>query len=87
MPQPIDLESVDLAQLARRLRETCGPSIEGPLMGRTCFRDAVVKHLGCSELEAEQLVDTMVQRGFLEELHRALGWCGWAVHEEEERRD
>jgi hypothetical protein len=59
-------EDIDLSELAETLRRTFGeqPPI-GYLPGRTAFRDAIVSHVGCSQLEAEQLVDTMVTRGFL----------------------
>jgi hypothetical protein len=36
----------------------------GYLDGRTALRDAVVEELRCSELEAEEIVDTLVARGF-----------------------
>jgi hypothetical protein len=60
-------DDVDLAQLADALKRTFenSPPI-GYLLGRTALRDAVVDHLRCSLLEAEQLVDTMVSRGFLQ---------------------
>jgi hypothetical protein len=59
-------EAVDLAALAERLgKQTPSSPIGGYLVGKTWFRDAVVSNLGCSELEAEQIVDTLVMRGFL----------------------
>lgn len=62
----LDPESVDLAQLAKRLADLVPPDARtGSLDGRTIFRDATVKLLCCSQLEAEQLVDTLVARGFL----------------------
>jgi hypothetical protein len=59
-------EDVDLADLADALKRIFAnqPPI-GYLLGRTALRDAVVDHLSCSQLEAEQLIDTMVSRGFL----------------------
>jgi hypothetical protein len=63
---PLDPESVDLADLARQLARVVPPDARsGSLRGRTIFRDATVTLLHCSELEAEQLVDTLVARGFL----------------------
>jgi hypothetical protein len=62
-----DPESVDLAVLARWLREAYGSSVEGSVVGRTMLRDEVVRRLGCSQLEGEQLVDTMIARGFVVE--------------------
>jgi hypothetical protein len=62
-----DPESVDLAVLARWLREAYGSSVEGAVVGRTILRDEVVRRLGCSQLEGEQLVDTMIARGIVVE--------------------
>ena len=42
-----------------------GAAPEGFVRGRTVLRDTVVASLGCSELEAEEVVDTMIGRGFL----------------------
>ncbi|MEY4550060.1 MAG: hypothetical protein RL685_6255, partial [Pseudomonadota bacterium] len=58
-------EAVDLAALARVLAGACGETVVGAVVGRTQLRDVVVQHLGCSQLEGEQMVDTMVARGFL----------------------
>jgi hypothetical protein len=61
-----DVEEVDLASLAAALQGALGDSpLEGYVRGRTVLRDAVAEHLGCSEAEAERLVETMVGRGFL----------------------
>lgn len=59
-------EEVDLATLAEMLdRALEGRSAEGFVRGRTVLRDATTAHLACSELEAEELIDTMIGRGFL----------------------
>jgi hypothetical protein len=59
-------EDVDLAELADGLREaiTDNPPL-GYLEGRTILRDLVEARLGCSDLEAEELVDTLESCGFL----------------------
>lgn len=62
-----DPENVDLAVVAGWLRETYGSSVVGAVVGRTLLRDEVVRRLGCSQLEGEQLVDTMVARGIVVE--------------------
>jgi hypothetical protein len=63
---PFDVEQVDLAALATELRRTFqGSAVAGYVRGRTALRDAVVAQLACSEVEAEQLVETMIGRGFL----------------------
>jgi hypothetical protein len=61
-----DPESVDLAKTARELGRLFAHSPpRGYLLGKTTMRDAVARMLQCSQLEAEQVVDTMVARGFL----------------------
>jgi hypothetical protein len=59
-------EDIDLAEVATALRQvfTDAPPL-GYLQGRTALRDAVAVHLHCSLLQAEEVVDTMVSRGFL----------------------
>lgn len=60
----LDVEQVDLAWLASTLQESLGAAIAGPLDGRTAMRDAAAEELGCSLLEAENVVDTLIARGF-----------------------
>lgn len=63
----LEPEQVDLALLARHVATRFrGDPAVGYVVGRTRIRDAVAEHLRCSALEAEQLVDTMVQRGFFQ---------------------
>ena len=63
---PLDVEQVDLAALAAELSRTFqGSAPAGYVRGRTALRDAVTAQLSCSEAEAERLVDTMIDRGFL----------------------
>lgn len=62
---PID--DVDLADLAQRIRRHI-PVNEPPvgyLRGRSYFRDVITHELGCSDLEAEELVDTLEMNGYL----------------------
>jgi hypothetical protein len=60
----MDIADVDLAavltQLRSRFRDT---PLEGAIIGRTALRDAVAEFLGCSLLQAEQIVDTLVAEG------------------------
>lgn len=59
------IEEIDLAALARFVRERVPTALRsGAIMGRTAIRDAIAAHLGSSELVAENLVDTMIARGF-----------------------
>lgn len=62
----LDPEAIDLADLTRMLADEVpvGARVES-LAGRTAFRDATLDALGCSALEAEHLVDTLIARGFL----------------------
>ncbi len=66
MVSHITVEDVDLAQLTGALRSRlAGSPPAGYLVGRTALRDAVTDELHCSELEAEEIVDTLVSRGFV----------------------
>ncbi len=54
-------------ELAERLRRHI-PEHEPPvgyLRGRSYFRDVIVAELGCSALEAEELVDTLENNGYI----------------------
>jgi len=63
--QRFDPEAIDLAALVRHLHALVGPAVEGAVVGRTRLRDEVARHLGCSMLDAENIIDTMIGRGFL----------------------
>ncbi len=74
----LDVEQIDLAELLEVLRgrET---ELEGALDGRSQMRDIVAEHLGCSMLEAEDLVDTLVARGFAHLERDEEGREGWRL--------
>jgi hypothetical protein len=63
----VDLESIDLAELTETIRRHVPPNDPpvGYLRGRSYFRDVVAQALKCSDVEAEQLVDTLELNGFL----------------------
>jgi hypothetical protein len=62
----LSIEEIDLAELTASLRARfAGAAPVGYLDGRTALRDAVGDALGCSALEAEEIVDTLVARGFV----------------------
>lgn len=62
----MNLAEVDLAELVSGLADSfAGRSVVGFVRGRTALRDAVAARLGCSQLEAEDLVETMVSLGFV----------------------
>lgn len=58
---------IDLAELAERIRRHIPPTEPpvGYLRGRSYFRDVITHALGCSELEAEELVDSLEMNGYL----------------------
>ncbi len=63
----MDMERIDLAEVARLILRHI-PANEPPvgyLRGRSYFRDVLVHELRCSEMEAEQLVDTLEMNGYL----------------------
>lgn len=62
----MNLEDVDLAQVLDKLRPELGAGVVGYLRGKSRMRDLLVKQWGFSNLEAEQLIDTMESQGFLE---------------------
>jgi hypothetical protein len=60
------VDDVDLAEVTALLRARfAGTAPVGYLDGRTALRDAVALELECSALEAEEIVDTLVSRGFV----------------------
>jgi competence protein ComEC len=63
----VRMEDVDLRELAERLRRHVpqGEPPVGYLRGRSYFRDVLVAEIGCSALEAEELVDTLEMNGYL----------------------
>lgn len=66
MSSHLSPEDIDLADLAETLEGSLtNIPVAGYVEGKTALRDMVVSELCCSELEAEQVVDTMVASGFL----------------------
>ena len=76
----VDLAAADLEELRAVLRRACGASVARAVVGRIRLRDEIRRHLGCSALVAERLVDAMIGRGFIrQQVHRE-GWVYWAMH-------
>lgn len=75
----LHIESIDLAAVARDLRAAHGAFVRGDVVGKTALRDTIVQTLACSALEAEQLVDTMIGRGFVVPDRRDDGSSGWSI--------
>jgi hypothetical protein len=62
----ISVEDIDLARLADELRRRFGRHLIASYMrGKTLMRDAVEEQLGCSEYEAEELVETLELQGYI----------------------
>ncbi len=63
----MDIAQVDLEELAAKIRQLIPPGDPpvGYLRGRSYFRDLLSHELGLSELEAEDLVDTLEMNGYL----------------------
>jgi hypothetical protein len=80
MARSLDPEQIDLAEIAESLRAACGRAVEGDLIGRTRLRDELVERLGCSTLEGETLVDTMIGRGFFRRRARPDGIVEWVIN-------
>lgn len=62
----ITVEDIDLAQLADAVRRSYGRHLVASyLRGKTLIRDAIAEHLGCSEFESEELVETLELQGYI----------------------
>lgn len=74
-------EEIDLLALTRRLAADLGSEAVpgGYLEGKTGVRSLLVKYFDCSELEAEQVVDTLVARGFMRFRTAAESEGGWQL--------
>ncbi len=61
------MESIDLEELARMIKRHIPPGDPpvGYLRGRSYFRDVIAHALRCSDVDAEQLVDTLEMNGYL----------------------
>lgn len=77
-----DLEAV-LTHFHARFRDA---PPEGAVVGRTALRDAVAQVLGCSLLEAEQIVDTLVARGDIQLVRSPDRLPVWEVRDTKEPR-
>jgi hypothetical protein len=83
-------EDLDLAELARDLQRALGHrGAEGYLRGKSLMRDLLVEEHRFSQLEAEELVDTLELRGFLHFLgdpsRRSVVDAGWDIDPDPDR--
>ncbi len=57
---------MDLASAADDLKRRFGPALGGPyVIGKTMLRDALCERRGLSQLEAEELCDSLEKAGFI----------------------
>jgi hypothetical protein len=62
----LSVEEIDLVTHTDGIRNQLGDTLEASyLRGKTVLRGAVVAQLGCSDVEAEQLVETLELQGFV----------------------
>jgi hypothetical protein len=83
------LEDIDLEELAEKLQGRI-PTGEprGYLRGKLTLREEVRQIVGCTELEAEELVETLEERGYLrfhgDPSERSQAFAPWEVHPDAE---
>jgi hypothetical protein len=82
----VDFERIDLSEVARLIQQHIPPGEPpiGYLRGRSYFRDVLVHALDCSDVEAEQLVDTLEMNGYLhfegDPAERSVADSRWDIH-------
>lgn len=79
MTSRLEPEQVDLAELVVALSCALGATVLGAVIGRTRLRDEVVRQLGCSQVEGEDLVDTMIERGLIARREHTGGVVEWVL--------
>lgn len=76
-------EEIDLQALAYELRAALPGGPEGYLRGKALMRDVLVARRNLSELEAEELIDTLELNGYLHFLgdptQRSVADAPWEV--------
>jgi len=66
------VEDIDLERLAGALSRRYGRHLyTSYLRGKTVLRDAIQEELGCSEYQAEELIETLEMMGYLRFPHLA----------------
>ncbi len=81
----MDMDRIDLAEIARLIQRhiPVGEPPVGYLRGRSYFRDVLTHELRCSEMEAEQLVDTLEMNGYLhfegDPSERSVAYSRWEI--------
>lgn len=84
---PMISDDLDLQELATEIKQSVPGGPIGYLRGKSLMRDLLVSHHRFSELEAEELVDTMEQRGYLRFLgdptEQSVADSHWAIEDRE----
>jgi hypothetical protein len=66
------IDDVDLVRLVHALTRQLGTSVYASyLRGKTVMRDVITAELGCSSIEAEELVETLEMMGYVRFPHLA----------------
>ncbi len=74
------MESIDLASVAAELIRRFGARIEAAYVpGKTMFRDVVCETQDVSQLDGEEICDSMERRGLLKFSHSAEAGSVWIV--------
>ncbi|OFX21474.1 MAG: hypothetical protein A2V77_04955 [Anaeromyxobacter sp. RBG_16_69_14] len=82
----MDIDEIDLEEFTRKLRGLIPPGEPpvGYLRGRSYFRDLVAHELHVSDMEAEELVDTLEMNGYLHfqgnPSERSVADSRWDIH-------
>jgi hypothetical protein len=84
--EPMIPDDLDLQQVVGDLRASLGPGEPvGYLRGKSLMRDILVHRRSYSDLEAEELIDTLELRGFLRFLgdptERSVADSHWEFHD------
>jgi hypothetical protein len=62
----VDVEDLDLRELSGFLRQSLDAGVAiGQVVGLTLLHDLLADYLACSLLQAERIVETMVDHGFI----------------------
>lgn len=79
---PWDIVVIGPSRAIHALSERFGALVDADyLQGKTAMRDTLCERLGVSQLEAEELCDSLEQQGVLRFVRSPEG-VGWHIHDE-----
>ena len=79
-----DPETTDLAALTAHLRVRIGEVLAGELVGSSRLRTELVRHLRCSQLEAEKLIERLSAGRFIAKRQTRTGAYYWCIGRDED---